>query len=176
VKKKCSATNQSGQPCRAWPRTGRDLCLFHDPGFAEQRRANAARGGRISRPPQPGPTNVCVALSDRTAVQATLDGLLRLQLFGKIPLKRSSHILRTLSLAVRNFDKPIYTGLQGYRQTHAGDDYWDRRNHLDHDLEHIAHALTVDHQNARAEAISDASAKVYEIGKVKQLFTSDPTA
>ena len=44
------------------------------------------------------------AIQDRTSLQVVIDGVLRMQLFGKIPLNRSSHILRALSLALRTFE------------------------------------------------------------------------
>lgn len=42
----CAATTQAGQPCRARPVTGSDLCFAHDPDLAERRAAARAAGGR----------------------------------------------------------------------------------------------------------------------------------
>jgi hypothetical protein len=107
VKKICSATARTGAPCRAAPRIGSTLCIYHDPDFVEERRYHAARGGRKSRPaPTVDFPDIPFALQDRASLQAVLDAVLRLQLFGKIPLNRSAHILRTLSLAVHSFDRP----------------------------------------------------------------------
>ena len=47
-----------------------------------------------------------VNLIDRAGVQAAIDAMFRLGLFGKIPAARSRVFVRLLSLAVRNFARP----------------------------------------------------------------------
>ncbi len=46
----CAATGKDGSPCRLYPRHGRDLCINHDPDYADQRRANVRAGGRARNP------------------------------------------------------------------------------------------------------------------------------
>lgn len=42
----CAARRRDGQPCRARPRPGRDVCAFHDPDLADARADARTRGGR----------------------------------------------------------------------------------------------------------------------------------
>jgi hypothetical protein len=177
VKNNCASTNRSGDPCRAAPRTGRPFCIFHDPGFARQRRDFTSHGGRASRPPAPGLpgdfTNLLITFEDRTSIQAAIDVLVRLNLFGKIPLNRSSHLLRAISLAVRNFDSAGVVPSSGHSPAHDNDAYWARRSHLDDAIADIARALADDHATTRAEAISDARARVYETCQARDIFARD---
>jgi hypothetical protein len=43
---RCQARTKEGKPCSATPRPGRFYCLWHDPEAADERRRNAAKGGR----------------------------------------------------------------------------------------------------------------------------------
>ncbi len=42
----CTAIKANGQGCRARARPGREWCFNHDPRTAEERKANAAAGGK----------------------------------------------------------------------------------------------------------------------------------
>ncbi|MDP8951379.1 MAG: DUF2746 domain-containing protein [Actinomycetota bacterium] len=45
-KRICKATTSSGQRCRSGAQPGQEWCFNHDPRRAEERKANAAAGGR----------------------------------------------------------------------------------------------------------------------------------
>ncbi len=42
---RCVGTNKGGQPCSAKPLPGSDRCPWHDPAWAERRKAWSVRGG-----------------------------------------------------------------------------------------------------------------------------------
>jgi len=43
---RCIGTNKSGKPCSAKPLPGSDRCPWHDPAWADRRKAWSVRGGR----------------------------------------------------------------------------------------------------------------------------------
>ena len=98
----CTATLSAGYRCRFAARRETGLCINHDPAYRAQQIANRTKGleraaaAREHRAHSPIYT-LDTDLSDRTAVQALLDTVIRLELTGRIPLARSRNLLRAIS-------------------------------------------------------------------------------
>lgn len=92
--------------CHFPARRTRSWCINHDPTYAEQQRENSRRAARASvAARQPVDLEAfALNLSNRAGIQAAIDLVIRLELYGKISPARSRNILRALSVAVRNFD------------------------------------------------------------------------
>ena len=173
----CTATTKSGETCRATPRADSGLCINHDPDYAKQQRENVRNGGVASgaarRPFLDDTSNF--ALSDRASVQAAIDTVFRLELAGKIPPSRSRVIVRLLSLAVRNFDRPKRESYyDAVVATHDPQTYTERRQALDTQLDGIVQALEGDELNRRVWAIADVGSKRQEYLKANDLFAPPP--
>ena len=113
----CYGITKSGAACRTPPRKQSVFCFNHDPAFAAQQRRNVSAAGRASGASRRGIPEMTnsdfVNLIDRSGVQAAIDAMFRLELFGKIPAARSRVFVRLLSLAVRNFDRAQSTTPDG---------------------------------------------------------------
>lgn len=115
----CSATTRSGNPCRFVARRESGLCINHDPAYAARQRENTLTGARASldkrheiaaqraevehRLLAPDP----ISLDDRAGVQAVVEAVLRLEITGGLSTTRARNAIRLLSIAVRNFDRPV---------------------------------------------------------------------
>ncbi len=125
----CTATlPRSGYRCRFAARRETGLCINHDPAYRVQQVANRTKGlalaaeARARRAQSPLYT-FNMDLSDRTAVQALLDTIIRLELSGRIPLARSRNLIRAIAIATRNFDPPARTRDGNRRSAHNYTDY-----------------------------------------------------
>jgi hypothetical protein len=173
----CTATTKSGETCRATPRAESGLCINHDPDYAGQQRENVRNGGIASGAARrlflDDTSNF--TLSDRASVQAVIDAILRLELAGKIPPSRSRVVVRLLSLAVRNFDRPRREGYyDAVVATHDPQTYAERRQALDTHLGDIVQGLEGDELNRRVWAIADVGSKRQEYLKANDLFAPPP--
>jgi len=143
----CTALTKVGTPCGAPARRASGLCVNHDSGYREEHQANAAAGGRASgiarRQLEPVDLGF-VNLTNRTAIQALLDSLLRLELLGKLPPARSRMLVRILSLAIRNFDTAARMHhLDARVATHDPNAYGRARHAFDAQTEDLLSSLTL---------------------------------
>ena len=174
----CRALTRAGQPCRATPRAGTGLCIFHDPVYAGQHRLNSREGGvasGVARQPLPLDDPEILNFADRTGIQAAIDGVLRLELCGKIPPSRSRAVVRLLSLAVNNFDRAARDGC--YDAVVAAHDpaaYRERRQAFHERIEDLVADLHADELNRRVAAIADVGSKRQEFLKANELFAPPP--
>lgn len=75
---RCAATTKSGKRCKGRIRRGSEYCTFHNPALsAEQRRGNAAKGGRSRCALSHLPDGYLRNLTNRTAVGQAMDRLYR---------------------------------------------------------------------------------------------------
>ena len=75
---RCLARRKDGQRCRGRIREGSDYCVFHDPAVsAEERRANAAKGGRSDKRRARLPRGYPARLDNLHTVQKAMDRLYR---------------------------------------------------------------------------------------------------
>lgn len=89
-------------------------------------------------------------LSDRAAVQALVDTVIRLELTGRLSDARGRRLIRLLSIAIRNFDPPPRDP-GGHRVAHHDRERYETlRTFLEPHLEHIC-ALADERDAARAE-------------------------
>lgn len=129
---RCRGLRKDGRPCGFKVGRGQDLCLNHDPSLnpslAAAHAAAAAvvaRRARSEREPMEVLT-AAMSFTDRTSIQATLDGAVRLYLSGRLGKEQYRELLRGCALAIRNFDRAGDT-LAGPRpQAHEWDDYFDK--------------------------------------------------
>jgi len=143
----CTALTKDGTPCRVASLRGASHCLNHDPGYQEEQQANSAAGGRASgvarRHLEPVDLGF-VNLTNRTAIQALLDALLRLELLGKLPTARSRMLVRILSLAIRNFDTAARMHhLDAQVATHDTNAYGRARRAFDLQIDDLISSLTL---------------------------------
>jgi len=96
----CSAHTNHG-PCQASPRHDTDWCIFHDPAYAAERRANSAFGGRRSRRLKDLPP-IQMDLTTRAGIQDATARLVHMQLRAEIPVARATAIIRAIEIAERN--------------------------------------------------------------------------
>ena len=136
----CTATLSAGYRCRFAARRETGLCINHDPAYRAQQIANRTKGleraaeARERRSHSPIST-LDTDLTDRTAVQALLDTVIRLELTGRIPLARSRNLLRALSIATRNFDPPVRYRDGQQRSRHNPTDYALRQRAIQRQVE-----------------------------------------
>ncbi len=151
--------------------------MSHDPAYAEQQRDNVRNGGFASgRARGPFLDDASdFTLSDRASIQAAIDAVLRLELTGKIPSSRSRVVVRLLSLAVRNFDRPKRDGYyDAVIAAHDPETYAQRRQVLDSHIGGIVDSLAGDELNRRVQAIADVGARRQEYLKANDLFAPPP--
>ena len=142
----CTASLTAGGRCRFAARRETGLCINHDPAYRAQQvayrtkgleRAAAARERRSQSPIYTLNTD----LTDRTAVQALLDTVIRLELTGRIPLARSRNVIRAIAIATRNFDPPVRYKDGRRRSAHDFTDYAHRQRAIQRQIEAaLAHA------------------------------------
>jgi len=94
----CTATGKDGAPCRLYARHGRDLCINHDPDYAEQRRANVHAGGRARS--APGVTEIPEAIARRD-VRKSVWWLTEQLVLGTISSSRALALSRLLHTAAQ---------------------------------------------------------------------------
>jgi len=76
--KRCGAITKHGKRCRGKIRPGTDFCPFHNPDMSDdQRRQNAAKGGRSKRRLAHIPGGYLARLTDRRSVGHAMDRLYR---------------------------------------------------------------------------------------------------
>lgn len=176
---RCHGLTKAGAPCRVPPRRQRDFCFNHDPEFADQQRANVRAAGRASGAARRKATELPVAsfvnLIDRSGVQAAIDAMFRLELFGKIPPARSRVFVRLLSLAVRNFDNPhAATASTGQaapvRAAHDDQAFSASRLGFDEHSSEIVTALDYAELSRRVQEIQDVGSKRSEYLKINDMW------
>lgn len=92
----CSATRADGQPCRAYARTGRQVCTMHDPEHRAAMDAARAAGGRAGGIPAPAEPIKLKTLDEQlAALEETIDRVRA----GKEPLGVARLVLYGISLA-----------------------------------------------------------------------------
>ena len=83
--KRCAAKTRSGRQCRGRIVEGSDYCSFHDPDMTkDQRRRNAAKGGRSNRNLSHIMDGYLRPLNDEEAVGQAMDRLYREVRLGKV--------------------------------------------------------------------------------------------
>jgi hypothetical protein len=83
--KRCAAKTKYGRQCRARIVEGSDYCSFHDPNMTkDQRRRNAAKGGRSNRNLSHIVDGYLRPLNDEEAVGQAMDRLYREVRLGKV--------------------------------------------------------------------------------------------
>jgi hypothetical protein len=141
----CLGTTRRGKPCGFPPPKEQDYCINHAPGAnpAELGRRGGSAPSKRATDPMEVLTTV-MSFTDRTSIQATLDGAVRLYLSGRLGREQYRELLRGCSLAMRNFDKTGDT-LAGPRpQEHDWDDYFDKVKSLLLTIEPLLEATATD--------------------------------
>ena len=105
----CNAFTASDTRCRMATLKDSSFCMNHNPDYAEKQQDNvrtasqaairARRMAPIKFPPQ-------ATFRTRAGLQLLLDATYRLLLAGELPEERARLLLRSLGLAVRNFERP----------------------------------------------------------------------
>jgi len=107
---RCQSFTDRGTPCQMRARIGSAHCISHDPDYRDTARANAVAGGVASGEARRVPGDALhipgFSLGDRRHIQLILDAVLRMDLAGRIEPGRSRRVIKALSIAVRNFDRP----------------------------------------------------------------------
>lgn len=135
----CTGLTKAGEACGFSARRESGLCINHDPTYRERQAENTRRGLEAAhaatrkelraRVREPGFSQF--NLTTRERVQACLDGVIRLEMEGRIPLARSRNIIRACSLAMRNFNPPKHVGVQRYESRHDLERYQEARMWFD---------------------------------------------
>jgi hypothetical protein len=102
----CAGTNRLGKPCGFRIAAGAIYCNSHDPGADVS--AHRSRAGKASAVARRYPAHYLIEapidIHDRAAIQAVLDAVIRLTLFGHLPIDRARIILRACAIASHNFN------------------------------------------------------------------------
>ncbi len=161
-RKRCRATNRSGNPCNAYRLKNGDLCLFHEADAITNLDQARSRGGQQS-PKRSAVTLETMQIDFRSpaSLLAFTEGLIRMQLAGLLPHRQCSQILRTLRIAERtqlNAGSPdsesYLRGLQQFLETAPT----------------VAESLETRELHDRAREIEDVGAKRQEYLKANQQF------
>lgn len=106
--KRCAAKTKYGRQCRARIVEGSDFCSFHDPDMtSEQRRRNAAKGGRSNRNLSHILDGYLRPLNNEEAVGQAMDRLYREVRLGKVTPDMGRVLLVILVRLLREgFAKP----------------------------------------------------------------------
>ena len=92
---KCTATKASGQGCNGEALPGAKWCWSHDPAHAQERRRNAAKGGRRGGKNRPGTS------PELTEVKALLKVLVSGVLVGKVDRADAAVVNQLLNTRLR---------------------------------------------------------------------------
>jgi hypothetical protein len=103
----CPSLTKFGAPCRFPPRSATGLCINHDPAYRNAQRQNVRRGAQASANSRHG---AAVAITDfdlstGRGLQEALTTVVRMELAGKLPIKRARDLLRAISLAADLFPR-----------------------------------------------------------------------
>ncbi|MEX0784985.1 MAG: hypothetical protein WD557_20305 [Dehalococcoidia bacterium] len=165
---RCKAATSKGLTCRGPVDNDGDLCYFHDPAKADERREGARRGGIASgesrRNPRPLLEPRVATLTDPLSIQVLLDAVLRLEMLGKMTDARGKRLAKLLALAVKNVGRD---GLDSAA-------YTARRNSLDSELSDVVRQYErTDHEH-HFRAIAAVGLKRQEVLKANELFADAP--
>lgn len=96
--RRCIALTKAGTRCRGRIRPGSDLCLFHDPNLAAERRKRmAAKRGQNRRRFSHLPDGYLRKLSTRTAVGEAMDRLYREIRLGTVSIEMGEVLFKILT-------------------------------------------------------------------------------
>jgi|GEM_PF-6362878 len=105
-KQRCEAFTLAGEPCRAWARAAKTVCIYHDPEYRARLVESGARGGANSRA---GLLEQALApqldLTGRESLLEAASGLAGLLLAGELSPSRAAPLVRLLSVAQRAVDR-----------------------------------------------------------------------
>jgi len=100
----CAALTKTGARCTFVARRDSGLCINHDPAYREQQRLNTLKGAAAAAEFRSRAIRAdAIDLSSRIGIQALLDAVIRLEIYGRISPARARTLIRALSLAARNF-------------------------------------------------------------------------
>ncbi|MBI5948297.1 MAG: hypothetical protein HY875_09175 [Chloroflexi bacterium] len=175
----CQAITEKGSRCRLPALSTSEHCLNHDPEYHEQQRANAAAAGRasgVARRLQPIDLDF-VSLAERTSIQGLLDTLFRMELLGTLPPPRARLLVRILSLAIRNFDRPVRTSPNdATKATHEPATYDRTRNEFEELAAAVVSALADNDDLTLARQLSAESARRRQKWTDEEAFDRVPRA
>ncbi|MBI5948910.1 MAG: hypothetical protein HY875_12300 [Chloroflexi bacterium] len=175
----CQAINEKGLRCRVPALRSSDHCLNHDAAYHEKQQANSVAGGRasgVARRLQPIDLDF-VSLAERTSIQGLLDTLFRMELLGTLPPARARLLVRILSLAIRNFDRPARTSPgDAARATHEPVTYDRTRNDFAETVAAVVRALADNDDLTLAHQLSAESARRRQKWTDEEAFDRVPRA
>ncbi len=96
---RCQAQSKSGQPCRAAPLHGGDLCFFHDPGHAEAAAEARRLGGQRQRQEAVVASTFDIDVIDVSDVEG-LRRVFEITLLDTLALPSNVHRSRTLAYLI----------------------------------------------------------------------------
>ena len=99
----CQSLTKAGAPCRFPPQRDAGLCINHDRAYRDTQRLNVRHGAMASAKSRSGASVVLADfdLSTSQGIQQALGVVVRMELAGKLPIKRARDLLRAISLATR---------------------------------------------------------------------------
>jgi hypothetical protein len=157
---KCTAKNQSGDPCGAPSQSGSEFCFSHDPGSREARK-EAQRKGGLARTRSVAPIPVGeIDLSDPAKIVAMVTRVANQVCVGRLDAKRAHALGHLADCAL----KAIHLGAFKRQQDHIERMLEEERNRPANlaEAEHMLRFVPVDEDEppARTQRREVASAKL----------------
>ena len=98
---KCRATTETGKSCDAKPLSGSDLCYFHDPNKAEERKAASSAGGKAGTPKTLPPDTPWVTVRKPEDVNQLIEATINRVVRGEIGHQVANSIAILLGLQLK---------------------------------------------------------------------------